>query len=455
MDLSSLDTMLRSMNDGSLDTTLLSTSTAEGLDSLMASLPPDQQKYFLEDDIFTPLISPAMTPSMSYQPQHQSIHAHHRGHQQYQHQQDVDFSPLTSPAIMPQPSGDMTPGQIYEQYEQLERAKLMITRRLSELQRKRPRDEVVPAQQQQQQLQAQHLQQQQFHHVQQHHHPLSTRPQQPRQPPSSSSAKVPLSPAGSPCIEPVTPSSLMNIKSHPNGQQHEPSMPIQVPSAVSTPQTPAAVPPPLMPVSNATPTSSSTTSSPTSGSNKRSRRIAPAQQNQQQEHASSPRALKPLLISPTMRPGPAGVPADAERMLATRSNYQNLMEGKAAALGIAFSSTIKSGLEIRRTAHKAAEQKRRDSLKEWFDRLRREVDEGYVKKNVTPPAPPADDGESSKGDEESKPLSKVLLLKYAYEYISLLKSNIDQRDQRIYQLEQQLNNNNHNSNNDSNDASST
>ncbi|CDH53628.1 hypothetical protein RO3G_00970 [Lichtheimia corymbifera JMRC:FSU:9682] len=455
--------MLRSMNDGSLDTTLLSTSAAEGLDSLMASLPPDQQKYFLEDDIFTPLISPAMTPSMSYQPHHQSVHAHHHPHQQYQHhqqqhqQQDVDFSPLTSPAIMPQPSGDMTPGQIYEQYEQLERAKMMITRRLSELQRKRPREEAIPQQQQQrqQQLQSHHLQEQQFHHAQQHHHPLSTRPPQPRQPPTSSSAKVPLSPAGSPCIEPVTPSSLMNIKSHPNGQQHEPSMPVQVPPAVSIPQTPAAVPPPLMPVSSAPPTSSSTTSStrssPTSGSNKRSRRIAPAQQNQQQEHASSPRALKPLLISPTMRPGPVAVPADAERMLATRSNYQNLMEGKAAALGIAFSSTIKSGLEIRRTAHKAAEQKRRDSLKEWFDRLRREVDEGYVKKNVTPPAPPVDDGESSKGDEESKPLSKVLLLKYAYEYISLLKSNIEQRDQRIYQLEQQLNNNN---NGDNNDASS-
>lgn len=44
---------------------------------------------------------------------------------------------------MPQPSGDMTPGQIYEQYEQLERAKMMITRRLSELQRKRPREDVV------------------------------------------------------------------------------------------------------------------------------------------------------------------------------------------------------------------------------------------------------------------------------------------------------------------------
>lgn len=309
-------------------------------------------------------------------------------------------------------------------------------------------------QQQQQQLQGHHLQQQQYHHAQQqHHHPLSTRPTPPRQPLSSSSAKVPLSPAGSPCIEPVTPSSLMNIKSHPNGQQHEPSMPVQVPPAVSTPQTPTAVPPPY----NAPPTSSSTTSStrssPTSGnSNKRSRRIAPAQQNHQQEHAQSPRALKPLLISPTMRPGPVAVPADAEHMLATRSNYQNLMEGKAAALGIAFSSTIKSGLEIRRTAHKAAEQKRRDSLKEWFDRLRREVDEGYVKKNVTPPAPSVDDGESSKGDEDGKPLSKVLLLKYAYEYISLLKSNIEQRDQRILQLEQQLNNN-QNSDNDNNDAS--
>lgn len=90
-----------------------------------------------------------MTPSMSYQPHHQSVHAHHHPHQQYQHhqqqhqQQDVDFSPLTSPAIMPQPSGDMTPGQIYEQYEQLERAKMMITRRLSELQRKRPREEAI------------------------------------------------------------------------------------------------------------------------------------------------------------------------------------------------------------------------------------------------------------------------------------------------------------------------
>lgn len=84
-----------------------------------------------------------MTPSMSYQPHHQNVHAHHH-QQQYQHQQqDVDFSPLTSPAIMPQPSGDMTPGQIYEQYEQLERAKMMITRRLSELQRKRPREDVV------------------------------------------------------------------------------------------------------------------------------------------------------------------------------------------------------------------------------------------------------------------------------------------------------------------------
>ncbi|KAG1079287.1 hypothetical protein G6F42_023843 [Rhizopus arrhizus] len=110
---------------------------------------------------------------------------------------------------------------------------------------------------------------------------------------------------------------------------------------------------------------------------------------------ASPRALKPLLISPTLNPGLKPLPSallpssssshnnrvssveDAERILATRSNYQNLMEGKGAALGIAFSTQIKSGLEVRRTAHKAAEQKRRDSLKEWFDRLRREVEDGY------------------------------------------------------------------------------
>lgn len=199
---------------------------------------------------------------------------------------------------------------------------------------------------------------------------------------------------------------------------------------------------------------------------------------------ASPRALKPLLISPTLNPGTKPLPnsiipainrglsttgrvdsvEDAERILATRSNYQNLMEGKGAALGIAFSTQIKSGLEVRRTAHKAAEQKRRDSLKEWFDRLRCEVEDGYVKrqktlmsqvikaqeleKNIHKKAnnSAATASTSTGGEDEEmedaaavdasamKPLSKVLLLQYAFEYISSLKSTLDERDATIAKL---------------------
>lgn len=199
---------------------------------------------------------------------------------------------------------------------------------------------------------------------------------------------------------------------------------------------------------------------------KKQRRESSDSKNSNGIHAS-PRALKPLLISPTLNPGIKPLPnsiipvrsvqsvEDAERILATRSNYQNLMEGKGAALGIAFSTQIKSGLEVRRTAHKAAEQKRRDSLKEWFDRLRREVEDGYVKQQKTLMSQVIKAQELEKNsnhkqinnttDEEMeenlpvdgsamKPLSKVLLLQYAYEYISSLKSTLQERDSTIENL---------------------
>ncbi|KAI9489795.1 hypothetical protein BDB00DRAFT_884405 [Zychaea mexicana] len=343
-----------------------------------------------------------MTPSFTYHPHSQQPQPHQQAPSVSISQQEMDFSPLTSPAIMPQHSressssnksvtasnnDEMTPTQIYEQYEQLERAKIMITRRLSELHKnqKRPREEEALQQQKQIQQQQQQLQRR------------------------ISDQQQPLSPAGSPCIEPVTPASLMKIRS-----------PATKPVAA-----PKASPPA-----------------------KKTRRVAAAATANTPEH-SSPRALKPLLISPTIRPGPTPSPLvhDAEHILATRSNYQNLMEGKAAALGIAFTSNIKSGLEIRRTAHKAAEQKRRDSLKEWFDRLRREVEEGYVKKKEKAEQElqqaeqqpqfqqQQEQQQEEPGKDEEKPLSKVLLLKYAYEYISTLKDTIEQQDQRIRQLE--------------------
>lgn len=112
-----------------------------------------------------------MTPSFSYQVHQQKNH--HQSMNFNNSNNDMDFSPLSSPAILPQtdrhrnhqPSrtsfqdqlatsvghnnssnntnGDsyknMSANQICEQYEQLEHAKLLITQKLSELQKSQQR----------------------------------------------------------------------------------------------------------------------------------------------------------------------------------------------------------------------------------------------------------------------------------------------------------------------------
>ncbi|CAH1759088.1 11776_t:CDS:2 [Entrophospora sp. SA101] len=95
-------------------------------------------------------------------------------------------------------------------------------------------------------------------------------------------------------------------------------------------------------------------------------------------HSKSPQALKPT-ISPNLKPKLPGVLADeVAEQLAEKSNYRSILEGTAQSLGISYSSDVHSSLESRRTTHKAAEQKRRDSLKKSFDelkKLQRENDE--------------------------------------------------------------------------------
>ncbi|KAG0002637.1 hypothetical protein BGZ79_002574 [Entomortierella chlamydospora] len=92
----------------------------------------------------------------------------------------------------------------------------------------------------------------------------------------------------------------------------------------------------------------------------------------------SPRS-QPILVSPSLKPWLPG--------------------------GLSYNTDLHSGIELRRTSHKAAEQKRRDSLKHCFDDLRQMIP------NIVDKAP-----------------SKVFLLKKSFDYICSLKSEIAQRD---------------------------
>lgn len=110
-----------------------------------------------------------MTPSLTHQVHHQQQQQQHQGKSLGFTNNDMDFSPLSSPAILPQVDRhqkratfhdqmiadspvNSTPidngsdshesisaNQIYEQYEQLEHAKLIITQKLSELQKSQRR----------------------------------------------------------------------------------------------------------------------------------------------------------------------------------------------------------------------------------------------------------------------------------------------------------------------------
>ncbi|KAG0021878.1 hypothetical protein BGZ82_011179 [Podila clonocystis] len=119
----------------------------------------------------------------------------------------------------------------------------------------------------------------------------------------------------------------------------------------------------------------------------------------------SPR-LQPLLVSPSLKPWLPGMSTtDAMARLATRSNYQNILDGDHTALGLSYNTDLHSGIELRRTSHKAAEQKRRDSLKHCFDDLRQMIP------NIVDKAP-----------------SKVFLLKKSFDYICQLKATVAQHE---------------------------
>ncbi|KAI8644004.1 hypothetical protein BD408DRAFT_413912 [Parasitella parasitica] len=153
----------------------------------------------------------------------------------------------------------------------------------------------------------------------------------------------------------------------------------------------------------------------------------------------SPRALKPL-ISPSLHPNGKRLSTieeeTARALLTSKSNYENLKEGKAKSLGIDFNTTIQSGIENRRSAHKAAEQKRRDTLKQSFDSLRTEIIEAMVEEE-TQNTLDIDTLRNLK-EKDVKQMSKVVLLQHSYEYILRLKNDNKRKDEKQNQMRLEL-----------------
>ncbi|KAG6849855.1 hypothetical protein H0H93_004349 [Arthromyces matolae] len=98
-------------------------------------------------------------------------------------------------------------------------------------------------------------------------------------------------------------------------------------------------------------------------------------------------------------------------------------------------------VQVRKTSHKAAEQKRRDSLKTTFDDLRvllppipLPTDEKYPPEEILPGALPPRGPPKAGGEGPNKGVSKLQLLMCGNEYIRVLKSRVNRRDSEIEKL---------------------
>ncbi|RIA86088.1 hypothetical protein C1645_829820 [Glomus cerebriforme] len=160
--------------------------------------------------------------------------------------------------------------------------------------------------------------------------------------------------------------------------------------------------------------------------------------------SKSPHSLKPT-ISPNLKPKLPGVLADeVAEQLANKSNYRSILEGTAKSLGISYSSDVHSSLESRRTTHKAAEQKRRDSLKQSFDELKKVIPyQSTSSKSNGSDGNTNNNGKSNsnsngKSDGTMKNVSKLFLLKRAHDYIVELEQKSKEKDVLIQKLNDEL-----------------
>ena len=101
--------------------------------------------------------------------------------------------------------------------------------------------------------------------------------------------------------------------------------------------------------------------------------------------------------------------------------------------------------QIRKSSHKAAEQKRRDSLKTSFDDLRILLppiplpsEEGYPDEPILPGAMPPRGPPKGNAEGPNRGVSKLQLLRCGNEYIKVLKGRVDRRDEEIARLRQEV-----------------
>ncbi|GAB1311133.1 Phosphorus acquisition-controlling protein [Madurella fahalii] len=149
-------------------------------------------------------------------------------------------------------------------------------------------------------------------------------------------------------------------------------------------------------------------------------------------------ALRPR-ISPSIKPllpGGPDVEEAASHLLATKSNYQRILEGNTVP-GVSYPSELSTNLTSKRTSHKIAEQGRRNRINSALQEIA----------TLLPRPPPKDSEGEGSGDGKrekagsgsgSVPNSKASTVEMAIEYIKQLQQEVAAANKRAEEAEKKL-----------------
>jgi hypothetical protein len=186
------------------------------------------------------------------------------------------------------------------------------------------------------------------------------------------------------------------------------------------------------------------------GANGAGRKSAQSAARGSKKRSSSSVLASPALlprISPSIKPlisGSGNVSENtASLLLASKSNYQNILEGTHLP-GVSYPSELSTNLTSKRTSHKIAEQGRRNrinsALQEIATLLPRNntKDSSGEKSGSGDAGEPNDGGGNAKGGAQSAN-SKASTVEQAIEYIKQLKKDLADANKRAEDAEKQLN----------------
>lgn len=124
----------------------------------------------------------------------------------------------------------------------------------------------------------------------------------------------------------------------------------------------------------------------------------------------------------------------ASRLLASKSNYQNILEGNLVP-GVSYPSELSTNLTSKRTSHKIAEQGRRNRINSALQEIATLLPNGAALESKESGGESGDKKDSKNG---VTPNSKASTVEMAIEYIKQLKQEVADANKRAEEAEKKL-----------------